>query len=82
MTSTTSLRRWRTLDGDVAHHLIDPHTGAPSTGTVTSVVVAAAEAWWAEALAKAALLAGTDVGGRLLARHGARGWFDESTQPG
>jgi thiamine biosynthesis lipoprotein len=82
VTSTTAIRRWRTLDGHEAHHLIDPHTGAPSNGTVTTVVVAAAEAWWAEALAKAALLAGTEVGGRLLARHGASGWFEESAQAG
>jgi thiamine biosynthesis lipoprotein len=82
VTSTTSIRRWRTLDGHEAHHLIDPHTGAPSNGTVTSVVVAAAEAWWAEALAKAALLAGVEVGGQLLARHGASGWFEESAQAG
>lgn len=82
VTSTTSIRRWRTLDGDEAHHLIDPRTGLPSAGTVTSVVVAAGEAWWAEALAKAALLAGAEVGRELLARHGATGWFVDAAQPG
>ena len=30
VTSTTRLRRWRTIDGHDAHHLIDPHSGRPS----------------------------------------------------
>lgn len=76
VTSTTRRRRWRTGDGGTAHHLIDPRTGHPSPPGVTSVVVCAAEAWWGEVLAKAALLAGPEEGRRLLSRHDATGWFD------
>ena len=77
VTSTTRFRRWTTLDDQVAHHLIDPRTGRPSTSGVATVVVAAAEAWWAEVLAKAALLAGPTEGQALLDRHGVRGWIVE-----
>lgn len=76
--STTRFRRWTTLDGGEAHHLIDPRTGRPCTSGVTTVVVAAAEAWWAEALAKAALLAGPTDGRHLLDRHGVTSWIVES----
>ena len=75
VTSTTRFRRWTTLDGSPAHHLIDPSSGRPSTSGVATVVVAAAEAWWAEVLAKAALLAGPVAGQDLLDRHGVRGWI-------
>ena len=79
VTSTTRFRRWTTLDGTPAHHLIDPSTGRPSTSGIATVVVAAAETWWAEVLAKAALLAGPVAGQELLDRHGVRGWIvDES----
>lgn len=81
VTSTTRLRRWRTIDGHDAHHLIDPHSGRPSRSGVTSAVVVAAEAWWAESLAKAALLAGPVEGRRLLDRHGAQGWLEPAGAP-
>ncbi len=74
--STTRLRRWTTVDGEPAHHLIDPGTGRPAESPLASVVVAASEAWWAEALAKAALVAGPRLGRELLAQHGATGWLD------
>jgi thiamine biosynthesis lipoprotein ApbE len=38
-------------------------------------VVHADEAWWAEGLAKAALVAGKEDGRALLERHGATGWI-------
>ena len=56
-TSSTLRRRWRTTDG-VAHHLIDPATGRPAASAVVSATVVAGEAWWAEALTKALVLAG------------------------
>lgn len=74
-TSTTRLRRWPTDDGGWAHHLIDPFTGRPTASGLAAVVVVAAEAWWAEALAKAALVAGGSDGRELLVRHGATGWL-------
>ncbi|MFZ4517317.1 MAG: FAD:protein FMN transferase [Microthrixaceae bacterium] len=74
-TSTTRMRRWPTDDGGWAHHLIDPTTGRPAASGLAAVVVVAAEAWWAEALAKAALVAGEEAGRALLLRHGATGWL-------
>jgi thiamine biosynthesis lipoprotein len=71
-TSTTRHRRW-TRDGVVRHHLIDPLTGHPSRSGVASVTVVAADAWWAEVLAKAALLAGPTAGPALLAAEGVDG---------
>ena len=54
-TSTSLLRRW-TIDGNVRHHLIDPATGRPATGPVELATVVAAEGWRAEALTKAVVL--------------------------
>ncbi len=71
-TSSTSGRRWQTENGP-AHHLIDPATGRPSCSGVASVTVLAAEAAWAEVLAKAALLAGPDRGPEMVADAGACG---------
>lgn len=71
-TSSQLQRRWATGRGD-RHHLLDPTTGAPSASTVGTVVVATGAAWWAEVLAKAALLAGFDAGERLLRDRQAAG---------
>jgi thiamine biosynthesis lipoprotein len=71
-TSTTARRRWHTTEG-WSHHLIDPATGRPSTSGVASVTVLAAEAMWAEVLAKAALLAGPIHGPELVAEAGLCG---------
>ena len=60
--STVSRRRWSTPSGP-AHHLIDPRSGQPTTGTVVSVAVAAARAETAEVVATAAI-----VDGQLAAR--------------
>ena len=56
-TSSRLVRRWQTVTGD-AHHLIDPMTGRPAQTDVVAVTVVAGEAWWAEALTKAAFLGG------------------------
>ena len=72
--STTLIRRWRS-GGQDAHHLIDPLTGAPSRTGVVAAVVAADEAWWAEGLAKAAIVSGLDAGAALLRRCGVTGWI-------
>jgi thiamine biosynthesis lipoprotein len=74
VTSTRRLRRW-TRGGRAMHHLIDPRTGEPSTSSIHTATVVAAQAWWAEVLAKAAVVAGPDAGGALLDRHGAGGWL-------
>lgn len=56
-TSSRLQRRWATTAGE-AHHLIDPRTSRPARTDVVAVTVIAAEAWWAEALAKAVFLGG------------------------
>lgn len=71
-TSTTTKRRW-TVENRPMHHLIDPHTGAPSTSALETVTVVAGTAAWAEVLAKVVLLAGLEIGGPLLARSGVTG---------
>lgn len=57
-TSTTLRRRWR-VDGESRHHLIDPQTGLPSDSDIALASVIASDAWMAEVLAKAVLLAGS-----------------------
>ena len=57
-TSTTLRRRWESA-GQVRHHLIDPRTGLPSDSDVVLAAVVGAQAWVAEVLAKAVLLAGS-----------------------
>lgn len=71
--SSTRRRRWQTVDGGWAHHVIDPMTGRPADRGVAAVVAVAAEAWWAEAVAKAALVLGATDGAALLERHGMEG---------
>ncbi len=68
-TSSVARRRWVTPTG-VAHHLIDPATGAPSDSPVAAVTVLAPETTTAETLAKAALVAGPDGAAALLADAG------------
>ena len=65
-------------DGGTKH--VSP--GRPAASGVAAVVAVAEEAWWAESLAKAALVLG-DVGGpALLRRHGAEGVvIGDDTEP-
>jgi thiamine biosynthesis lipoprotein len=65
-TSSRVRRRW-VCDGQDAHHLIDPRTGQPAITDLLSVSVVASSAMWAEVFAKAALIAGSIEGERLLA---------------
>ena len=57
-TSSTISRRW-TSHGRNTHHVIDPHTGAPSETDLATVTVVARRAWLAEAHATGALLGGS-----------------------
>jgi len=68
-TSSRTRRRWRRGTQEM-HHLIDPRTGAPARTGLVAVTVVAAEAHWAEILAKSALVAGREAGTRLLRAHG------------
>lgn len=73
-TSTRLRRRW-TRAGCELHHVIDPSTGRPSRSGLASVTVLAAEASWAEVLAKAALVGGETAGAALLAECDVTGLF-------
>jgi FAD:protein FMN transferase len=71
-TSGTSIHRWN-IDGSVRHHLIDPHTGRPAVTDVVQATVIAGSALRAEALSKAAIIAGSVEGFALLERARVRG---------
>lgn len=70
-TSGTSIHRWRRRE-IVAHHLIDPRTGAPALTDVVQATVVCGSALRAEALAKAAVIAGSIDGLALLERAGVK----------
>jgi thiamine biosynthesis lipoprotein len=59
VTSTRLMRRWR-RNGVERHHLVDPATGESPITALESVTVISSEGWRAEAVAKAAFLAGPD----------------------
>ena len=65
-TSGVQKRRWARADGSVAHHLLDPDTGAPTDAEVSSVSVVARAGWIADALAKAVILSGPTAAASLL----------------
>lgn len=67
-TSSTVHRRWR-VGLIERHHLIDPRTGMPATGSVASASVAATSCRDAEVAAKAALLLGAEEAASFLGRH-------------
>ena len=71
-TSGTSVHRWVHEDR-VAHHLIDPRTGLPARTDIVQATVLATTAREAEALAKTALILGSDVALDVLARPGVLG---------
>jgi thiamine biosynthesis lipoprotein len=63
-TSTTTMRRWMTADGE-RHHIIDPR-GGRSTAGLRWVSVIAARATQAEVLTKAVFVAGAEAGRRII----------------
>ena len=67
-TSSVLRRRWR-IGSEERHHLIDPRTGMPATGSVVSASVAARSCREAEVAAKAALLLGVTEAASFLDRH-------------
>lgn len=79
-TSGIDARLWVRADGELAHHLIDPFTGAPAWTGLVAVTALAPTALEAEALAKATLLSGPSAGRRLLrAHHGGVLVHDDGT---
>ena len=77
-TSGLDRRVWRRADGTCAHHLLDPSTGESAWTGLVSATAVADTAIEAEALAKAALLAGPEAG-RALLRHGGVLVLDDGT---
>lgn len=67
-TSSVLRRRWH-VGPHERHHLIDPRTGMPATGSVVSASVSATSCREAEVAAKAALLLGAERGASFLGRH-------------
>ena len=74
VTSTTRMRCW-TRGGRHYHHLVDPVTGDSARTGVTAVVAAGRDAWWAEGIAKAAIIGGAVAGARLVRDAGVRAWL-------
>jgi thiamine biosynthesis lipoprotein len=72
--STTAMRTWQ-RGGRRLHHLIDPRTGWPAESGLAGVVVTGPEAWFSEVLAKAALVAGEELGRDLIEAAGHDGWL-------
>ena len=72
-TSSRLRRRWRAPDGTNAYHVLDPRTRRPAVTDLVAVTVHAADAWTAEVLAKAALIAGSSSARALLERAGVGG---------
>jgi len=60
-------------EGMGVDRLVDPRTGAPPNTGTAAVTVVAGEAWWAQALAKAAFVAGRSGALAVLGEHGTTG---------
>jgi len=71
-TSSPLRRRW-VVGEEARHHLIDPATGRPAPTDVAAVTVITGDAWRAEVLAKAAVLAGAAEALGVLEEGGATG---------
>ncbi len=71
-TSAPNRRRWRAGER-VAHHLIDPRTGAPAESDLLQVTVVAPSAELADVSAKTAFVLGEREGRRFLDRHALGG---------
>jgi FAD:protein FMN transferase len=69
-TSGIDKRIWWGPGRRPAHHLLDPATGRPAWTGVLSATAKAPTATLAEALAKAAILAGPNAGRAVLSKHG------------
>jgi thiamine biosynthesis lipoprotein len=72
--STVAFRRWKR--GEVEHHhIIDPRTGSPADTDLIAVAVADQSAARGEALAKAAIIAGSAQGAALLRSADVKAWM-------
>ena len=71
-TSSVLGHRWTVGDRQM-HHLIDPSTGQPSETDVLSVTTTSSELWWAEVVAKVAVLAGSRQAPIVMKQFGCSG---------
>jgi thiamine biosynthesis lipoprotein len=71
-TSSVVRRRWRRA-GEEVHHLLDPLTGRPAVTDLDAVTVVAPTLWWAEVVAKVALISGSVAARALMADLGVSG---------
>ncbi len=79
-TSSVLRHRWinrstTTSERTEVHHLIDAATGRPAETDLSAVTAVAPELWWAEVLAKVALMAGSERGREIIDAAGATGVF-------
>jgi thiamine biosynthesis lipoprotein len=74
VSSTRRIRTWK-RDGREFHHIIDPRTGASADTPVAAVVAEGLDAWWAEGVAKAIMIAGVDAGTALARETGVHAWL-------
>jgi hypothetical protein len=63
--SSVLRRSWPGIDRR-RHHLLDPVTGEPAVTDLVAVTTCSAQVWWAEAAARAALLAGAEAAPDML----------------
>ncbi len=73
VTSTTRIRTWK-RGGVARHHIVDPATGDSTCTPVAAVVGAAGDAYWAEGIAKAVIVAGVDDGLGIARANNVRVW--------
>ena len=71
-TSSVVRRRWRRGSVDV-HHLIDARTGRPASTDLDSVTTVAPTLWWAEVVAKSAVIVGSCAARELLEQYDMTG---------
>jgi thiamine biosynthesis lipoprotein len=74
VTSTCRIRAWH-RNGRDYHHIIDPATGDSARAGVAAVVAHAADAWWAEGIAKAVVIAGSEEGAGLAREARVHAWL-------
>jgi thiamine biosynthesis lipoprotein len=79
-TSSVVRRRWR-RGGTLVHHLVDPGTGRPAVTDLDAVTVVAPTLWWAEVVAKVALMAGADGARAVLGRYDMAGLLVPAAPP-
>ena len=80
-TSSVVRRRWRRGGVDV-HHLLDPSTGSSADTDLDAVTAVAPTLWWAEVVAKVALMAGSDGARSVFDRYDMSGLLVRSAAPG